>query len=136
MVGQQAMSRSVAIGVGCRIGCQAEAIEALVRQALEAVPDAVPRGLFTIEDKAGEAGLTEAAGRLRLDLVLLPRAALRDQAAHVATPSPGSMGRFGVPSVAESAALAGCGPDGVLLVRRMTRDGASCAIAGAKESAA
>ena len=130
------MSPPVAIGVGCRLGCEAEAIEALVRQALERLSDPIPLGLFTIADKRREAGLAEAASRLGLNLVFLPRALLRDQSAFVQTCSPGSASRFDVPSVAEAAALAGAGRDAVLLVPRIARNGATCAIAGTKEGRA
>jgi cobalt-precorrin 5A hydrolase len=130
------MSPPVAIGVGCRIGCSAEAIETLVRLALERVPDAAPVGLFTIADKGGEGALAEAARRLGLDLVLISRAALRDQAALVQTRSPRSESRFGVPSVAEAAALAGAGSGAVLLLARIALYGATCAIAGSREGAA
>jgi cobalt-precorrin 5A hydrolase len=136
MVGDQTMSPRVAIGVGCRLGCEAEAIETLVRQALDRVPDRVPVGLFTIVDKRGDTGLAEAAGRLGLDLRFLPRAALRDQKSSVRTQSSGSESRFGVPSVAEAAALAGSGPGAVLLVARIAQAGATCAVAGPREGAA
>ncbi len=199
------MSATVAIGVGCRLGCEAQVIEGLVRQALErfqaewnlvcrsrsagacavnigprspsardsgegrAVSKALTRlapladvgpllaaqardgrertiinlppngasiGLFTIADKRDEVGLAEAAHRLGLALVLLPRAVLRDQAPFVQTCSPYSARRFDVPSVAEAAALAGAGPGAVLMVPRIARDGATCAIAGSPEHAA
>jgi cobalt-precorrin 5A hydrolase len=128
MVGAQTMI--VAIGVGCRRECAAEAIEALVREALGHVPDATPLGLFTIADKQGHAGLADAASRLGIDLVFLPRAALRDQAPLVRTHSPRSKSRFGVPSVAEAAALAGVGGGATILVPRIAQGGATCAVAG------
>jgi cobalt-precorrin 5A hydrolase len=136
MVGEQTMSRRIAIGVGCRLGCAAETIETLVRQALEHLPDGAPIGLFTIADKHGETGLADAAFRLGLDLVFLPRAALRDQALNVRTQSPASESQFGVPSVAEAAALAGAGRDASLLVARIAHGGATCAIAGSRETRA
>lgn len=125
--------RPVAIGVGCRLGCEADAIETIIRLALGRVPEAAPLGLFTIEDKRDEAAVAEAAHRLGLDLVLLPRAALRDQAPFVQTPSLGSESRFDVPSVAEASALAGAGLGSVLLVPRIAQYGATCAIAGPPE---
>jgi cobalt-precorrin 5A hydrolase len=123
------MTASVAIGIGCRRGCAPEAIEALVRQALALVPDATPLGLFTITDKRGEAGLAEAAGRLGLDVVFLPRAALRNQAPLVWSRSLGSESRFQVPSVSEASALAGAGRGAMLLVGRIAQNGATCAVA-------
>jgi cobalt-precorrin 5A hydrolase len=127
------VSPPIAIGVGCRLGCGPEIIETLVRQALERVPNIAPAGLFTIDDKRGEPGLAEAARRLGLDLILLPRAALRDQAPFVQTRSRRSESQFGVPSVAEAAALAGAGRGAVLLVARIAQNGATCAIAGLPE---
>ncbi len=119
----------IAIGLGCRLGCKADAITALVHRALTQAPDAAPIGLFTIADKCREPGLLAAAEYLALRLVFLPREALRAQPVH--TPSPHAQARFGVPSVAEAAALAGAGPGAVLLLRRIAEAGATCAIARA-----
>jgi cobalt-precorrin 5A hydrolase len=127
MVGDKAMS--VAIGVGCRKGCPAGAIEALVRQALAGVSEA-PLGLFTLADKRDEPGLAEAADRLELSLTYLTREALHDRAGDIQTRSERVESLFGVPSVAEAAALAGAGPGSVLIVARIAEGGATCAIAG------
>jgi cobalt-precorrin 5A hydrolase len=126
------MTSRIAIGVGCRLGCPTDAIETLIRQALDLTPAAHRLGLFTIRDKAGEPGLIEAANRLGLDLVFLARDALTEQAASVQTPSSRAERLFGVPSVAEAAALAGAGAGSVLLVPRIAGQGATCAIAGAR----
>jgi cobalt-precorrin 5A hydrolase len=130
MVGDQAMT-AVAIGVGCRKGCPADAIEALVRQALAGAASSARLGLFTLIEKENETGLTEAADRLGLGVTYLSREALRDRAEDTRTPSPSAKKQFGVPSVAEAAALAGAGPRSVLIVPRIARDGATCAIARA-----
>lgn len=123
------MSQPVAIGVGCRLDCPASAIERTVRQALGRVPNGAPFGLFSIADKRDKSGLMEAADRLGLSLVLLPRAVLCEQSDGVETVSPASRRRFNVPSVAEAAALAGAGPGAVLLVPRIVGEGATCAVA-------
>ena len=128
------MSPRIAIGIGCRIGCSANAIEALIRQALNHVPDAYALGLFTITDKSEEAGLIEAAGRLNLDLVFLSRDALRAQAPLVRTRSPRAEALFGVPAIAEAAALAGAGVGASLIVPRMANQGVTCAVAEARTS--
>lgn len=132
MGGYQAMTGPIAIGVGCRLGCSADTIETLVRQALDQAPAAHRLGLFTIGDKVGEPGLIEAALRLGLLLVFVDRDTLRDQAASVQTASLRAEIRFGVPSVAEAAALAGAGAGSLLLVPRISAQGATCAIAGAR----
>jgi cobalt-precorrin 5A hydrolase len=127
MVGNQTM---IAIGVGCRRCTPAAAIEALIREALDRT-DARATALFTIEDKAGEAGLIEAAKRLGLSLTFLARDALRAQTPRVRTRSRRAEAEFGVPSVAEAAALAGAGANAALIVPRIAADGVTCAIAAA-----
>ena len=121
----------VAVGIGCRSNCPAAVIEALVRQALGHVPSALPSGLFTLADKQDEAGLTEAANRLGLKLAYLTRDALKAREADIQTRSAHAECRFGVPSVAEAAALAGAGPASILVVPRLAEGGATCAIARA-----
>jgi cobalt-precorrin 5A hydrolase len=120
----------IAIGIGCRLGCPASAIEALVRQALDLAASAGPARLFTIEDKAGESGLRLAADRLCMDLGFLSREVLAAQSAFIRTRSEGAERRFGIPSVAEAAALSGSGAGSVLIVPRITGMGATCAVAG------
>ncbi len=123
------MRAAIAIGVGCRRGCPAAAIETLVRETLARAPATQLLGLFTIDDKAEELGLAEAAGRLRLELIFVARAVLQAQAPHIQTRSIHVRNRFGVPSVAEAAALAGAGAHAVLIIPRVVRDGVTCAIA-------
>jgi cobalt-precorrin 5A hydrolase len=133
MVGDKTMSARIAIGVGCRLGSSANAIEALVRHALDRTPPAERLGAFTIEDKSSEPGLIAAARSLGLDLVFLARDALREQAPFVQTRSIRSETQFGVPSVAEAAALAGAGPGGVLIFPRIVSQGVTCAIAQSRD---
>jgi cobalt-precorrin 5A hydrolase len=128
MVGNQTM---IAIGVGCRRSTPAVAIEALIRQALARTDAASATALFTIEDKADEPGLLEAANRLGLPLTFLARDILRAQAPSVSIRSPRAEAEFGVPSVAEAAALAGAGANATLIVPRIAANGVTCAIASA-----
>ena len=120
---------NVAVGVGCRKGCPADVVEALVRRALGRTANATPTGLFTVADKEGEPGLAEAAGSLGLGLTYLSRDMLREREANIRTHSPHAERVLGIPSVAEAAALAGAGPGSVLIVPRIAADGATCAIA-------
>ena len=119
----------VAVGVGCRKDCAADAIAALVRRAIGGLPGAAPLGLFTLADKKGEPGLAEAAGRLGLELTYLTRDALRAREAETQTRSKHVENLFGVASVAEAAALVGAGPASVLMVSRIAEGGATCAVA-------
>jgi len=120
---------TVAVGIGCRKDCAADAIEALVRQALDQAADTVPSGLFTVADKKGEPGIVEAARRLALGLTYLSRDALRARAADIQTRSPHAERVLDIPSVAEAAALVGAGPGSVLIVPRIAAGGATCAVA-------
>jgi cobalt-precorrin 5A hydrolase len=128
MVGEEAM---IAIGLGCRKGCAGEAIVALVRRALAAIDGAgAQASLFSHADKKDEAGLRDAAQELGFPLVFLDAETLRLTSPRAATKSAKVMAIFGLPSIAETAALAGAGPSSVLLLPRMSQAGASCAIAG------
>jgi cobalt-precorrin 5A hydrolase len=133
VVSDKTMSARVAIGVGCRLGSSADAIEALVLHALDRIPPAERLGLFTIRDKSSEPGLIAAAQRLGLGLVFLTPDELREQAPFVQTRSIRSETRFGVPSVAEAAALAGAGPGRVLIFPRIVGQGVTCAIAQSRD---
>ncbi|WP_245270958.1 cobalamin biosynthesis protein [Beijerinckia mobilis] len=125
----------IAIGIGCRIGCPAEDIAALVRACLIG-ENRKPIGLFTIAEKAGEAGLIEAAQRLGLPLTFLDPAQLAEVAPKAITRSARVEALYGLPSIAETAALAGIGLAGAgldahLLGPRIAEGGATCALAAA-----
>ncbi|PSC06685.1 cobalamin biosynthesis protein CobE [Alsobacter soli] len=124
-----------AIGIGCRKGCPAASIVALIRRALAdpALAGAGMMAVFTTIEKQSEPGIAAAAAALSLPLVYLPRAALEAVAPSAQTRSERVVELFGVPSVAETAALAGAGPGARLLVPRISADGASCAVAGPAE---
>ena len=120
----------IAVGVGCRRACPAEDIVDLVRAALAHLPGDQAEGLFTLADKRGEPGLERAAAILGLPLVFLDLTALRLAAGGVRSHSPRVKSLYGLPCVAETAALAGAGPGAVLLVARQARPTATCAVAG------
>ena len=125
---------AVAVGIGCKRSCSSEAIVALVERAIAAAACAgKPATLFTHEAKKSEVGLASGAKALGLPLVFLDGQVLRQASLRAATNSPRVMAMFGLPSIAEAAALAGAGPVSVLLVARMSDVGASCAIAGRQE---
>ena len=126
----------IAIGIGCRRGAAADEVLALVREAIELLPDeAVPNGLFTLAAKAGELGIAGAATALGLPLAFLDQAALALVADGARSSSPRVEEMFGLPGVAETAALAGAGLGAVLLVPRLASATVTCAIAGPKVEA-
>jgi cobalt-precorrin 5A hydrolase len=123
----------IAIGIGCRRGASGADIVGVIRDALAALPgDAVPDGLFTHAAKRGEPGLDEAAAFLGLPLVFLDPAVLQLVAGGAQSCSSRVEERFGLPSIAETAALAGAGQGATLLVARRSGATATCAIAGRK----
>jgi cobalt-precorrin 5A hydrolase len=118
------------MGVGCRAGVSGETIAALARRAFAEA--GAPEGelrMFTLDAKAGEPGLVEAARLLGASLAGLRLAALEAQAERILTPSAAAHARFGAPNIAEAAALAGAGAGAQLLGPRLVADGATCAIA-------
>lgn len=123
----EAMSGRLAIGVGCRQGVPAEPITRLIEAVMAELGPAV--GLFTIEDKHGEAGLNAAAVSLALPLVFLSRTALSAMIDRIATHSPAALARFGVPSVAEAAALAAFDGRARLIIPRRAEGGVTVAVA-------
>ena len=121
----------IAIGVGCRKACPAADILGIVRAALAELPgDRLPQGLFTLTDKRGEPGLEQAAAALDLPLIFLDRAVLQLVAGGARSCSSRIEDLYGLPSVAETAALAGAGQGATLLVPRRSCPTATCAIAG------
>jgi cobalt-precorrin 5A hydrolase len=124
---------AVAIGIGCKKGCSSEAIAALVERAIAAASCAVaPAALFTHEAKKSEAGPREC-GKSAWPAARLSRRPSFAASLFTRRHEPRVMAMFGLPSIAEAAALAGAGPSSILLVARMSDGRASCAIAGKKE---
>ncbi len=121
----------IAIGVGCRRGCPAADIVALVRVAMAELPAEMrPDSLFSLADKRDEPGLQAAALILGLPLTFLDRAVLQLVAGDARSCSRRVEEMFGLPAIAETAALAGVGGGATLLVARRASATATCAIAG------
>jgi cobalt-precorrin 5A hydrolase len=119
----------IAVGVGCKSGVTADDVITLVEEGLSRVEGETIAGLFTVASKAHESGLAEAAASLSLPLLFLPEIALQKVACRAETRSERVVALFGVPSIAETAALVGAGEGSTLIVPRMSRGGVTCAIA-------
>jgi cobalt-precorrin 5A hydrolase len=131
MARYQAVSgRVIAIGVGCRAGASAANIVALVQRTLS---NARLMGgsaeLFSIDTKRDETGLLKAARLLAMPITFLPRDALAVRASDTVTRSDRVAALHDLPSIAETAALAGAGPGSRLLIPRVSAGAATCAIA-------
>jgi cobalt-precorrin 5A hydrolase len=126
----EAMSPRYAAGIGARRGVAAQAIVDLVRDV--AARHGAPLSditLCTLESKAGEAGLHDAAKTLGVSLMFLPLEALKARKGAAPTHSPRVQAMFGVGSVAEAAALVGAGPGSRLLAPRTATPYVACALA-------
>jgi cobalt-precorrin 5A hydrolase len=120
----------IVAGVGCRKGATAEQIIAVVQQAIGqhglALTDI---GLLaTGEIKRHENGISEAATKLGVPLLVLDDGRLRAAAPGCLTSSAASMEAAGVPSLSEAAAIAGAAGGGRLLGPRLIADGVTCAL--------
>ncbi|WP_223268222.1 cobalamin biosynthesis protein [Streptosporangium nondiastaticum] len=124
-----AVSVAVYVGVGARRGVPAAEVLELIERALTEAGAAGlrPAALVTVEAKASEAGLLEAAARLGVPL----RSYGADALSRVAVPASSAavLAAVGTPAVAEAAALLAAGPGGVLAVRKRKSARATCAVA-------
>jgi cobalt-precorrin 5A hydrolase len=119
----------IAIGIGLKSGATSSEIVTLVEEGLSRVERETIAGLFTLASKAHESGLSEAAAILSLPLLFLPEAALKNVACRTESRSERVVALFGVPSIAETAALVGAGEGSSLILPRISRGGVTCAIA-------
>ncbi len=117
----------IVAGVGCRIGCPAGDLAAVVRLAAATAGQRVG-AVAAPGFKQHEAGLHEAARLLGLPLIFVDLAALHAVQPNCPTRSGVAERMTGVASVAEGAALAASG--GRLLLARISLGGATCALAG------
>ena len=128
MVGGETM---IVAGLGFSSGVLAEDIVALVRDVERAAGKAA-QVLAAPDFKADVAALHEAAERLELPLVCCARAALEQAQPRCVTRSEIAEATKGLASIAEACALAAAGAESRLLVPRMSRSKATCALAGAE----
>jgi cobalamin biosynthesis protein CbiG len=119
---------AVVVGAGCSRGCGADELLALIDGALATAgaTAADVRALATVDAKADEPGLREAARRRGWPLRTHPASAL--SAVAVPTPSPVVAAHVGTPSVAEAAALLTAGAADLLVTKRRSAN-ATCALA-------
>ena len=121
----------IVAGIGCRKGASAEEIDAAVDTALERAgrPLAKIELLATSTRKREEPGIAETAASRGLRLVFVEQTDLEIASARGATWSRRVLALAGVPSVAEAAALAACGPKARLILPRIVVGPVTCALA-------
>ena len=122
--------RALIAGIGCRRNVAAGDIVGLVRQALaDAGSDGALAALAAPRFKEDEPALRDAAATLGVGLTLVDDAALEAAQPRCVTHSACAERSAGVASVAEGAALAAAGSDGVLVLPRISNARATCALA-------
>jgi cobalt-precorrin 5A hydrolase len=128
MAGREAM---IVAGIGCRRGAAAAAIEQSIEAALAEcrMDRSALDALATASEKGEEPGLRDAANRLSLPLILVSEPQLVLAADRALSVSQRVLDLKGVPSIAETAALAAAGRHARLLAARVSNREASCAIA-------
>lgn len=127
---------AVYVGFGCRKGCSADVLDALLQQGLASLglPLQAVQGIASIELKSGEPGLHQLAARLQLPLRFFAAEQLQHFTAQLSQHSAKTFAHSGCWGVAESTALAlaaqGHG-SARLLLNRQTLAGATLALASA-----
>jgi cobalt-precorrin 5A hydrolase len=126
----------IVAGIGCRKGASATEIEAAIAAALERAgrPLAWIDLMATARAKREEKGIAQAASARGVPLIFVALADLEIASARGATWSSRVLALAGVPSVAEAAALAACGPKAKLVLPRMVLGLVTCALASAEEA--
>jgi cobalt-precorrin 5A hydrolase len=108
-------------------------VQAAIRAALAhcGVPADALAAIATSVAKSTEAGIAGAASGLGVPLLPVPQRDLEDAASGTRTKSERVLALLGVPSLAETAALAAAGPTARLLVSRIAIGSVTCALAEA-----
>ncbi|MFC5325900.1 cobalamin biosynthesis protein [Bradyrhizobium oligotrophicum] len=134
MAGDEAM---IALGIGCRRDTSADLIEAVIAEALTAARLAAGdvAVIATAGDKMREPGVIEAAKRLGRPLRGIAENDLMAVADLAVTRSDLVQRLKGVPSVAETAALAAAGRNARLILPRLANASATCALAAGEGAA-
>ncbi len=127
----------IVAGIGCRRGTTAQEIDAAIEAAFAEAgrSSEALSAIATSDGKGGEVGIIEAAAGRGVGLVLVKPAELEAAGPRTQSSSPRVKELFGVPSVAEAAALAAAGPEAKLVVPRRVVGAATCAIAVAEDGA-
>ncbi|HEX9881439.1 MAG TPA: cobalamin biosynthesis protein [Hyphomicrobium sp.] len=118
-------------GIGCRAGATASAVAEAIAGALErcGLNRSQIDALATAAAKSHESGIVGAAATLAVPLIFVAAAEMSRVADSALTSSPRVVALQGVPSVAETAALAAAGRSARLLGPRTATPTVTCAIA-------
>jgi cobalamin biosynthesis protein CbiG len=124
--------KQVALGLGCDRDCAVHRLEAAALGAL-AVAGLAPADvgvIVSIDQKADEPALKALAQNWDVPIRFFAAAVLERETWRLKNPSGRIFALMGCHGVAEAAALAAVGPDGLLLVPKQKSEGVTVAIAG------
>jgi cobalt-precorrin 5A hydrolase/precorrin-3B C17-methyltransferase len=123
------------LGIGCERGCSAEEITDLARSALAeaGLAAGAAAAVVSVELKLAEPAIHSLAAELGVPARFFPASRLLVETPRLSERSPAAFRATGCWGVAEGAALAAAGPDGVLVVPKRKSRRATCAIARAPQ---
>ncbi len=119
------------LGLGASRDCPSDEMDALIDRGLAAVGLAagVVRGIYSVDLKADEAAMLDAAARFNTRLKVFTAARLDEELPRLENPSEVVFAEVGCHGVAEGAALASAGPGAVLVQPKLVDAHATVAIA-------
>ncbi|PKA42529.1 cobalamin biosynthesis protein [Rhizobium sullae] len=125
------ISRRHVLGLGCERGTPADEVMALAAEALRLAGLAPGElaAIASIDGRAGEPAILEAARHLSLPMLFFSAARLEEETPRLKNPSDIVFARIGCHGVAESAALAAAGQVAELAVPKIKSAHATAAIA-------
>ncbi len=123
------------LGVGCERGAEPSEVIGLVKQALadHSLPPACIAAVASIDLKADEVAIHAVAEHLGVPAIFFDAARLEQETPRLANPSDVVFAEVGCHGVAEGAALAATGDDGLLVQQKKKSKRATVAIARAQE---
>lgn len=126
----------IVAGIGCRRGAAARDVEAAIRAALAraGLAAAALDAIATMLGKDAEPGIAAAATTLGVRVIALQQSELEAANGRAVTRSARVLALTGLPSVAETAALAAAGAEARLIAPRLVVGGAACALAASGEA--
>ncbi|MEL6436682.1 MAG: cobalamin biosynthesis protein, partial [Pseudomonadota bacterium] len=127
--------KQLVVGIGCERECAVEEVQTLVQDVLAKnhVAKQSVAGVCSIDLKADEAAISEAARMLGVPFRVFDAATLEAQTPRLKNPSDIVFAEVGCHGVAEGAALAAVGVQGHLLVEKTKSKRATCAVAQAPD---
>jgi cobalt-precorrin 5A hydrolase/precorrin-3B C17-methyltransferase len=125
----------LALGIGCERGCSAREIAGLARSALAeaGLAAGAVAAVVSVELKLAEPAIHALAAELGVPARFFSASRLLAETPRLSERSPAAFRATGCWGVAEGAALAAAGPDGVLVVPKRKSRRVTCAIARASQ---